>query len=143
MRRLESWYVGAALALLMGWGVARARSQVLVDAEAAGASSAYAECGEVLLHGYAPARSACPSLYMPLSSLTAARLFGHPGPRRWPWREAAILAGLLSIAALCVLAGAPRSAVAAVFLLLAWPELWPSHQSYVQFFYTLFVLTAA
>lgn len=141
MRRREGWFIAGALALLIIWGAGRGRAYVLTGGETSGASSPYAECGEVLLHGYAPARSPCPSLYMPVAGLTAARLLAHPVSL--PWREFALAAGLFSIAALCVLAGAPRAAVGAVFLLLAWPDLWPRHQSYVQFFYTLFVLPVA
>jgi tetratricopeptide (TPR) repeat protein len=103
----------------------------------------YAECGEVLLHGVNPGGSLYPSFHMPLSSLLAVRIFSHvrPGPR--PWREAAILTGLLSIAALCILSGAPASSVLAVFVMLAWPDLWPRHQPYIEFFYTFFVLQVA
>ena len=93
-RRSEGLFIGTALVLLICWGGTQARSWVLIDAEASGAASPYAECGEVLIHGFVPARSPCPSLYMPLASIVAARLFDHSGPRQWPWREAAVLAGL-------------------------------------------------
>lgn len=140
---MKSRVICSALALLVGWGALQARSWVLSGAESHGASSAYAECGEVLIHGVVPGASPCPSLYMPLASLAAARFLSHGRAGGWPWREAALLAGLLTVAALCILAGAPAAAVLAVFVLLAWPDLWPRHQSYVQFFYTLFVLQAA
>ncbi|MBI5247052.1 MAG: tetratricopeptide repeat protein [Elusimicrobia bacterium] len=141
MRRREGWLIAGALALLVSWGAGRGRGSVLTGGETSGASSPYAECGEVLLHGYSPTRSPCPSLYMPVAGLTAARLLAHA--RRLPWRELALAAGLLSVAALCVLAGASRAAPGALLILLLWPELWPRHQSYVQFFYTLFVLPVA
>ncbi len=129
--------------MLLGWGVFQARSWVLPGAEAHGASIPYADCGEVLLHGVNPAGSLYPSFHMPLSSLLAVRIFSHvrPGPR--PWREAAILAGLLGVSALCILSGSPASAVIAVFVLLALPDLWPRHNTYIEFFYALFVLQAA
>ncbi|MBI2385303.1 MAG: tetratricopeptide repeat protein [Elusimicrobia bacterium] len=75
--------------------------------------------------------------------MLAVRIFSHTPPGRRPWRQAAVLAGLLTVAAVCILSGAPFAAVPAVFILLAWPDLWPRHQPYVQFFYTLFVLQAA
>lgn len=132
-----------ALAVLLGWGVLQARSWVLPGTEAHGASIPYAECGEVLLHGVNPGGSLYPSFHMPLSSLVAARLLSHvrPGPR--PWREAAILAGLLSVAGLCVLSGSLAAAVPVLFVLLALPDLWPRHNTYIQFFYALFVFQAA
>lgn len=131
----------AALAGLVGWGAFHARAWVLPGAQAHGASIPYAESGEVLLHGVNPGGSLYPSFHMPLSSLLAARLFSRASPG--PWREAAILAGLLGTAALCVLSGSASAAVAAVLVLLAWPELWPRHHTYVEFFYALFVLQAA
>lgn len=132
-----------ALALLIGWGVFQARSWVLPGSEAHGACLPYAECGEVLIHGVNPGASLYPSFHMPLASMLAVRIFSHAWPGRRLWREAVILAGLLSVAALCILAGAPAAAVAAIGILLAWPDLWPRHQPYVQFFYALFVLQAA